>query len=116
LAEVYRESGEVAQAAAVALECRKQLPADPDALYAVARELALCSAAGKEKSELPTDEQARRREYADQAVDALRQAVACGYRDVEQVKKDRDLDVLRDRDDFRNLLAGLEPRGKPDKQ
>jgi hypothetical protein len=29
------------------------------------------------------------------------------------MKKDRDLDPLRDRDDFKELLAELEPKTKP---
>jgi serine/threonine protein kinase len=52
------------------------------------------------------------RGYADRAVAALRQAVANGYKDVGELKKDRDLDPLRTRDDFRTLLGELESRKK----
>jgi hypothetical protein len=45
---------------------------------------------------------------ADRAMAWLKQAVAAGYRDAEHMKKDRDLDVLRDREDFKKLLAGLQ--------
>jgi hypothetical protein len=64
--------------------------------------------------------QARRQElaksYADQAVGALRQAVAHGYQDAAHMKKDTDLDPLRGRDDFQKLLAELDKgasKGKP---
>jgi serine/threonine-protein kinase len=46
--------------------------------------------------------------YAEQALAALRQALAKGYKDLAQLKKDKDLDPLRSRDDFQKLLAGLE--------
>ena len=42
----------------------------------------------------------------------LKQAVAAGYKNVEHMRKDKDLDALRDRDDFRQLLAELEPKAE----
>jgi hypothetical protein len=38
----------------------------------------------------------------------LSQAVARGYKDAVQMKKDDELKALRERDDFKNLLAELE--------
>lgn len=38
----------------------------------------------------------------------LKQAVAGGYKDVAHMKMDKDLDALRQREDFNDLLAGLE--------
>jgi serine/threonine-protein kinase len=52
--------------------------------------------------------------YGDRAVGALRQAVAKGYKDAAHLKKDTDLDPLRDRDDFRKLLADLAAAAKPE--
>jgi serine/threonine-protein kinase len=46
--------------------------------------------------------------YAARAVELLRQAVARGYKDVEHLKKDPDLDPLRGREDFKQLLAELQ--------
>ncbi len=45
----------------------------------------------------------------------MKQAVEKGYKDVAHMKKDRDLDALRDRDDFKALLKELEskPPEKP---
>jgi serine/threonine protein kinase/tetratricopeptide (TPR) repeat protein len=45
---------------------------------------------------------------ADRAMAWLKQAVAAGYTNAAHLKKDRALDVLRDRDDFKKLLAVLE--------
>jgi hypothetical protein len=45
---------------------------------------------------------------ADRAVDWLKQAVAAGFKDTVQIKKDKDLDALRDRNDFKKLVAELE--------
>ncbi len=48
--------------------------------------------------------------YAARAVALLQQAVAKGYKDVAHMKKDRDLDALRDREDFQALLKELEAK------
>ncbi len=37
-----------------------------------------------------------------------RQAVAAGYKDAAHIKQDKDLGALRERDDFKALLAELE--------
>jgi hypothetical protein len=44
---------------------------------------------------------------ADRAMAWLKQAVAAGYRDAADMAQDKALDVLRDRDDFKKLLAAL---------
>ena len=46
-------------------------------------------------------------EYADRAMAMLRRAVDAGYRDAARMKQDEALDSLRDRDDFKKLLADL---------
>ncbi len=46
--------------------------------------------------------------YADRALATLRQAVQNGYKDLANLKKDKDLDSLRSREDFKKLLAELE--------
>jgi serine/threonine protein kinase len=48
--------------------------------------------------------------HAARAVALLRQAVAKGFRNLAHMKKDADLASLRDRDDFKKLLAGLETK------
>jgi hypothetical protein len=42
----------------------------------------------------------------------LRDAVRKGYRDVVHLKKDTDLDSLRQREDFQMLVVELEGKGK----
>ena len=51
--------------------------------------------------------------YGDAAVAMLRAAVAKGYKDAAHLKQDKDLDALREREDFKTLLGGLEA-GKKD--
>jgi serine/threonine-protein kinase len=53
--------------------------------------------------------------YAARAVELLRQAVAKGYKDIDHLKKDPDLDPLRGRDDFKKLLAELEAGAREQK-
>ncbi len=48
--------------------------------------------------------------YADQAMAMLREAVANGYKDVAQMKQNAKLAPLREREDFKQLIAGLESK------
>ena len=50
--------------------------------------------------------------YGDEAMRMLHDAVAKGYADAEHIKKDVELDTLRDREDFKKLLAELEANQK----
>jgi tetratricopeptide (TPR) repeat protein len=50
--------------------------------------------------------------YSDAAMKLLREAVSKGYKDVPHMKKDTDLDPLRQRKDFQKLVADLEGKGK----
>jgi tetratricopeptide (TPR) repeat protein len=50
---------------------------------------------------------AKKQEYADQAMDLLRKAVAAGYKDVALLKSDAAFDALRDREDFKKLISDL---------
>ena len=45
---------------------------------------------------------------ADRAMDWLRKAVAAGWTDADRLAKDKELDALRGRLDFKKLLAELE--------
>ena len=45
---------------------------------------------------------------ADRAMVWLEKAVAAGFRNAALMKGDQDLDALRDRDDFKKILSGLE--------
>jgi hypothetical protein len=50
--------------------------------------------------------------YTDAAMKLLRDAVSKGYKDVAHMKKDTDLDPLRQRDHFQKLVAELQGKGK----
>jgi len=52
------------------------------------------------------------REQADLAMAWLRKAVTAGYKDAEHMKQDKDLDALREREDFKKLFAELEAKSK----
>jgi serine/threonine protein kinase/tetratricopeptide (TPR) repeat protein len=49
----------------------------------------------------------KKQEYTDWAMALLHKAVKAGYKDAAHMKQDRDLDSLRGREDFKNLLAEL---------
>jgi serine/threonine protein kinase/Flp pilus assembly protein TadD len=50
----------------------------------------------------------KKQEYADRAMELLRKAVQAGYKDGAHMAKDTDLDPLRDREDFKKLLAEVQ--------
>jgi hypothetical protein len=50
---------------------------------------------------------AQKQAMADRAMDALRRSVAAGFRDSRMLESDRDLDPLRQREDFRILLLSF---------
>jgi eukaryotic-like serine/threonine-protein kinase len=53
------------------------------------------------------------RAEADKAMTGLEKAVGAGFRNVEQLRKDPDLDSLRQREDFKKVLERLTPPSKP---
>jgi serine/threonine protein kinase/tetratricopeptide (TPR) repeat protein len=63
---------------------------------------------GSGQTALTAPQQAERLRYQDQAMEALRKAIAAGYHDPAELKQDTGLDSLRSRQDFQKLLAGLE--------
>jgi tetratricopeptide (TPR) repeat protein len=52
------------------------------------------------------------RAEGDKALAALRNAVAAGYNDAEELRTEKDVDSLRQREDFQKLLADLETKAK----
>ena len=72
-------------------------------VYDLASICALASAAVKDDAKLQD-------QYAARAVELLRQAFAKGYKEAAHMKKDKDLDALRDREDFKRLVAELETK------
>jgi serine/threonine protein kinase/tetratricopeptide (TPR) repeat protein len=79
---------------------------DAQSLYAMAGARAVTAAVTRAADTFDTaDEQATAE--ADRAMTWLRRAIAAGYADAAGVAKDPDLDALRDRNDFKKLVAEL---------
>jgi len=84
-----------------------------DKLYNAAFFRAICASAILEDPKTPAADAARlAREQADLAMAWLHKAVAAGYKNARHMKQDKDLDALRDREDFKKLLAELENKTK----
>jgi serine/threonine-protein kinase len=108
LTETELAAGRPAAAVSAAQERGKLWPSDPKIQYLVGVDLARAAAlVGKGQPTLSADEQAQRDRYAEFAVATLRRAVGCGFRDRQRLQTDRALEPLRDREDFRKLLADL---------
>jgi hypothetical protein len=85
----------------------------PGNAYDAARSLAQCiHLAAKHDALDAAQREAAATFYCDAAMKLLREAAGKGYKDVARLKKDTDLDPLRQRDDFRTLVAELEGKGK----
>ncbi len=83
-------------------------------LFGVGCGLALCiPLVAKNKPVLAADEQAERRQYADHAMEALREAIRLGFKDVNAMNKRTDLDPLRGRADFQRLFLEMFDRTFP---
>jgi tetratricopeptide (TPR) repeat protein len=113
LGEVQRHAGQLAAAAATALDRAKLWPDFFNEAYNVACELALCAPLVGKGGELTAEQQAQRQQYADQAMEWLRRSVLLGYADGRHMKEDTDLDALRDREDYKALERALEPSPFP---
>jgi hypothetical protein len=106
LTAVHRALHQPAEALRAAREWAELVRGDPADLYNVACSLASC---------VPLAQGEARRALAAEAVGMLKRAVAAGWNDARRTGRDPDLDPLRDRDDFRRLLAELLDRGFPDR-
>jgi tetratricopeptide (TPR) repeat protein len=81
--------------------------------YALAAVSSLAAGVVIKDAQLPEAERSRLLDqYATRAMDLLRQAVAKGYQNVEQLQSDRDFDPLRSRESFQKLLAELQEKKK----
>jgi eukaryotic-like serine/threonine-protein kinase len=64
-------------------------------------------AARRGEKDLPPADLAECKAYADRAMAALRRAVTAGFAEVASLRRDIDLDPLRPRRDFQELLMDL---------
>jgi tetratricopeptide (TPR) repeat protein len=86
---------------------------DADSLFNAACFRAVTAAVQANISEADTAQLAK--VEADKAMAWLTKAVAAGYKDAAHIRKDANLDFLRDREDFKKLLASLEAKSPPNK-
>ncbi|HVK12504.1 MAG TPA: protein kinase [Gemmataceae bacterium] len=88
-------------------------PTDAGGLYDAACIRAVCAAVIPEDSKIPAANAAGlAKEQADKAMALLHQAVKAGYKNAAHMKKDKDLDALSGREDFKKLVADLEANKK----
>jgi tetratricopeptide (TPR) repeat protein len=81
--------------------------------YNIGCVFALSSAAAENDGKLaPADRTRLKAQYADRALDFLRQAVAEGYQDTNLLKSDPDLASLRSREDFQELVREAERKSR----
>jgi tetratricopeptide (TPR) repeat protein len=95
------KAGQVAEAVAEVNELAEGPSWPAVTLYDFARAYARASSKNSE----------HKQEYADRAMGLLRQAVGAGYRDTARLRADPDLERLRGREDFQELIRQLETRG-----
>jgi eukaryotic-like serine/threonine-protein kinase len=81
--------------------------------YNIACVFALSSAAAENDGKLaPADRTRLKAQYADRAVDFLRQAVAEGFQNASLLKGDSDLASLHSREDFQKLVQEVERKSR----
>jgi serine/threonine protein kinase/tetratricopeptide (TPR) repeat protein len=103
--------GDHTQAAATAEAMTAQADLTSGHHYDLACTFAQCTTAADRDQKLSAADRDRlKAHYAEQAMDFLRRAVAEGWQNPQMLKTDPDVDPLRGRQDFRKLLAELEPK------
>jgi serine/threonine protein kinase/tetratricopeptide (TPR) repeat protein len=112
-ASVLVGRGDHARATDEANAVARQGGLDQDNHYNIACLFALSSAAAGNDGKLaPADRTRLKAQYADRAMEFLRQAVANGFRSAPALKSDQDLAPLRSREDFQKLVQEVEQRSK----
>ena len=91
-------------------ELWEKMRTDAASLYNAARYHAV-AAAMLEKNERTPDANKRAEKESNQAIAWLRQAIAAGFNDKDRLAKRKEFDSVRDRADFRKLIAELEAKG-----
>lgn len=102
---ICQERGDAAGCRAAATRWEKLMEPTADNLYDAA---CFHAVAAKVQAQVPGPESARvAKAEADHAMALFTRALAAGYKNLDQVRKDEDLDYLRERPDFKKLLADL---------
>src|SRR5262249_49134671 len=109
----FRKDKDAAGCLAAAAEYEALKRTDAGSLYDAVCNRAVCPAVIPEDPKTSGADAARlAQEQADLAMAWLHQAVAAGYKNAGHMKQDKDLDALRERDDFKKLLADLQAKKK----
>lgn len=96
--ESLLRSGQVVEAVAEVAELTENRSWPPDQWYNFA---CVCSVASGKTMD-------KQKEYADLAIELLAKSVQTGFKDAANMARDTDLDPLRERQDFKKLLAELQ--------
>jgi serine/threonine-protein kinase len=113
-AETLVRLGEHAAAAQTALQLPLLYPDSWQERLSAGWFLARCvPLADKDESLSASQRDTARQNYADRAVQLLREAVQRGYKDLAYLQKDPNLQPLRSRKDFQRLLADVEAKVRP---
>ena len=108
LLEVLLALRDHAAAANTTFEFLDVAPADAATHRRAASFLASCVPLAAADKQLPADKGRQlSQQYAAQAVEQLHQAVHRGFKDADSLAKDKSLDVLRSREDYRTLELAL---------
>jgi tetratricopeptide (TPR) repeat protein len=103
--------GDVVEAKQTAVKLRDLGWDPPGNSYAAACGLSLCVPIVQKDDKTAKDARDKQvRYYADEAMLMLTEAVAKGYKDATSLKEELDLKPLRDREDFKRLVAELEKK------
>jgi serine/threonine protein kinase/Flp pilus assembly protein TadD len=110
---ILRNKRDAAGCLAAAAEFEALNPGGTVGMYEAACNRAVCAAAILEDPKTPAADATRlAREQADLAMAWLRKTIDAGYHNAVLVKHDTNLDALREREDFKKLLAELEAKQK----
>src|SRR5262249_50475451 len=111
LATVLIALGEHADVALAASEMTRLFPDSAGQCYKAACFLAQCMTLADKDDKLSAEKRKElAQSYGDRAIELLRDAIGKGFKDSEQMNKDRDLDSLRSRDDFKKLVSELKAK------
>jgi eukaryotic-like serine/threonine-protein kinase len=101
-----QKTGNAEDCRKIVASCEDLRTTDPNWLYNLACYRAVTAALQHADHKTPRSQELAKAD-ADRAMDWLKKAVAAGYKDVAKIKTDKDLDTLRERSDFRQLLEGM---------
>jgi len=109
----YVQLGDYVHASENAKDLAEDISLPGPVVYDLACVFSLSFAAALKDSKVAQDEREGLAEpYAIRSIGLLKLAVQRGYKDVDHMKKDSDLDPLRGRKDFKEFIADLESRLK----